>query len=695
MKYQIITFGCQMNRSDSERISSILEDLNYQETLNQKEADLVVVNMCSVRQSAVDRVYGLIPQFRALKTKNKAFKTVLTGCILKPERTKLAEVFDFVLDKEHLDKWPELLKGKEVKANRFNYLNILPKHQSKIQAFVPISNGCDNFCTYCAVPFTRGRLVSRNYKDILKEVKDLVNKGYKEIWLLGENVNSYNSKGVDFSKLIKEIDKIEGKFWLRFTSPHPKDFSDELIKTLKESKKFVPYLNLPVQSGDNTILRKMNRPYTREKYLALVKKIKKAFNNNISISTDIIVGFPDETEAQFKNSERLMKEVQFDLAFISEYSPRPQSFSCEKLTNNVLKKDKKRRALSLNQILKETALKNNLKLLNKEVDVLVLEKDGEYCNGRTEGNKAIRFKSTENLSGRFVKVRIIKATAWNFEGILVKPKLIIVLGPTASGKTDLAIDLAKKFNGEIVSADSRTIYKGMDIGTAKPKEIKGIPHYLIDIVSPDEDFNVALFKQEAIKKIDEIIEKGKLPILVGGTGLYIKSIVENLDFPQVKADEKLRNKLEKKETEELFEMYKSLDKEGAIRIDKNNRRRLIRAIEVSLSLKEPFFKERKKEPIYDVLQLGIKINKKELEERIKKRVDKMIKQGLEKEVKILSKKYCFNIPPMQTIGYREWEDYFNKKENLENTIEKIKTNTIKFAKRQMTWFKKDKTIKWI
>jgi len=684
-----------MNRSDSERIASVLESLNYKKTLNQKEADLVIVNMCSVRQSAVDRVYGLIPQFKALKTKNKAFKTVLTGCVLKPERTKLAEVFDFVLDKEHLDKWPELMKGKEVKANRFNYLNIVPRHQSKIQAFVPISNGCDNFCTYCAVPFTRGRLVSRNHKDILKEVKDLVNKGYKEIWLLGENVNSYYSKGVDFSKLIKEIDKIKGKFWLRFTSPHPKDFSDELIKTLKESKKFVPYLNLPVQSGDNTILRKMNRPYTREKYLALVKKIKKTFNNNISISTDIIVGFPDETEAQFKNSEKLMKEVQFDLAFISEYSPRPQSFSCEKLTNNVLKKDKKRRAMALNQILKETALKNNLKLLNKEVDVLVLEKDGEYCNGRTGENKAIRFKSNEDLSGKFVKVKIIKATAWNFEGILVKPKLVVVLGPTASGKTDLAIDLAKKFSGEIVTADSRTIYKGMDIGTAKPKELKGVPHYLIDIVSPDEDFNVALFKQEAVKKINEIIEKGKLPILVGGTGLYIKSIIENLDFPSVKADEKLRNKLEKKGTEELFEMYKSLDKEGAIRIDKNNRRRLIRAIEVSLSIKEPFFKERKKEPIYDVLQLGIKINKKELEERIKKRVDLMIKQGLEKEVRKLSNKYGFNISPMQTIGYREWEDYFNKKESLENTIEKIKTNTIKFAKRQMTWFKKDKTIKWI
>lgn len=684
-----------MNRSDSERIASVLEAMKYKETLALKEADLVVINMCSVRQSAVDRVYGLIPQFNALKTKNKGFKVVLTGCILKPERSKLAEVFDYVLNKEDLDKWPQLLKGREIEDRKTDYLKIAPKYGNKIQAFIPISNGCDNFCAYCAVPYTRGRLVSRNHKDILKEVKNLVANGYKDIWLLGENVNSYNSRGVSFSKLIKEIDKIEGKFWLRFTSPHPKDFSDELIKTLKESPKFVPYLNLPVQSGDNTILRKMNRPYTREKYLALIKKIKKAFKNNISISTDIIVGFPGETEEQFKNSEKIMKEAQFDMAFISEYSPRPQSFASEKMENNVLKKDKARRALVLNKILKETAFKNNKKLLNKVVDVLVLEKDGEYCIGRTDQNKAIRFKSNEDLSGKFVKVKITKATAWNFEGQLVKTKLVVILGPTATGKTDLAIDLAKKFNGEIVSADSRTIYKGMDVGTAKPKDFKGVPHHLIDIACPNEDFNVALFKQAAIKKIDEIIEKGKLPILVGGTGLYIKAIVENLDFPLVKANQDLRNKLENKSTEELFQMYTDLDKEGAEIIDRNNRRRLVRAIEVSLSLKEPFFKERKKEPLYDVLQIGIKIDKKELEERIRKRVDKMIKQGLEKEVRKLYKKYGFNVPPMQTIGYREWEQYFNKKESLPNTIEKIKMNTIKLAKRQMTWFKKDKTIKWI
>lgn len=691
MKYHIITFGCQMNRSDSERIASVLEGMGYEETFDIRRADLAIINMCSVRQSAVDRVYGLSPLFIALKTKNRGFRAVLTGCILKPERAKLASVFDFILNKEDLENWPSLLKGKEPKKKKPDYLKIVPKYGNGIQAFVPISNGCDNFCTYCAVPYTRGKLVSRSHKDIVREVKNLIEKGYKEIWLLGENVNSYKSGKVDFSKLIEEIDKIEGKFWLRFTSPHPKDFSDKLIDTLSKSKKFAPYINLPAQSGDNKVLRKMNRPYTREKYISLVKKIRKVFKNKIAISTDIIVGFPGETKERFKNTERLMKEICFDMAYIAEYSPRPQSFACEKMEDDIPLKEKKRRSKALTEILKKTALKNNKKMLNKEVEALVLGKDCNQYDGRTFNNKPMRFESDEDLLGKFVKLRVTKASSWNLEGEIVKPKLLVIVGPTASGKTDLALFLAKNFNGELVSADSRMIYKGMDIGTNKPKEF----HHMVDIVSPDDDFNVALYKEAALKKIMDITERGKLPILVGGTGLYVRSIVENLHFPAIKADKKLRQKLEKKTEKELWEMYKKLDKEGAEKIDRNNKRRLVRAIEVSLLSKEPFFKERKGEQLFDVLQIGIKVGKNELKERIDRRVDLMFKQGLEKEVKKLSKKYGFDIPPMQTIGYREWQDYSKGLISKEEVKEKIKANTLKFAKRQMTWFKKDKSIKWI
>jgi tRNA dimethylallyltransferase len=235
----------------------------------------------------------------------------------------------------------------------------------------------------------------------------------------------------------------------------------------------------------------------------------------------------------------------------------------------------------------------------------------------------------------------------------------------------------------------------MDIGTAKPKNIKGIPHHMIDIIDPDEDFNAALFKEKAIEAIDSIIERGKQPFLVGGTGLYIKAIVDNLNFPKIKTDQKLREDLEKKNLEEIFLIYKNIDEEGSKIIDTKNKRRLIRAIEVSLALNESFFKERKGEELYDVTHLGIKTNSEELKKRIEKRVNKMMKDGLEKEVKKLYKKYSPEIPSLKTIGYQEWRDYFDKKITIEELKERIVLNTVKFSKRQITWFKKDKKIKWI
>jgi tRNA dimethylallyltransferase len=288
-------------------------------------------------------------------------------------------------------------------------------------------------------------------------------------------------------------------------------------------------------------------------------------------------------------------------------------------------------------------------------------------------------------------------------------KLIVILGPTASGKTELAIKLAKKFNGEIVSADSRQVYKEMDIGTAKPERkksnkrqttskymVEGVPHYLMDVVAPNEEFNVAIYKKMALKSIENIQKKGKLPFLVGGTGLYIKAIVDNINFPKVSPQKELREELEKKTAKELFKIYKKLDPEGAGLIDKKNKRRLIRAIEVCKTTKKSFWEQRKKgAPLFDTLQIGIKLQKTELEKIIKKRVEKMFKMGLEKEVKMLAKKYGWQISSMRTIGYQEWQDYFKSKVDKEKVKEKIILHTIQFAKRQMTWFKRDKRIHWI
>ena len=333
-----------MNKSDSERIATILEGKGYLPASKITGADLIVVNMCSVRQSAVDRVYGLIPKFEKLKVKNEKLKTILTGCILKEDRPKFAKGFDQVL------KIKDLLKYQ-------------PKHQNKSIAFVPISNGCNNFCSYCVVPSVRGPLICRDPKEILKEAKNAVKQGFKEIWLLGQNVNDYNSRETDaklnakqtrninFARLLKMVNDIPGDFKFFFTSPHPKDFSEELIDTLANCEKFGKYLNLPVQSGDNKILKKMNRNYTVKEYKNLVKNIRRKIPE-INLSTDVIVGFPGETEKQFENTVKLFKEIKFNIAYFAKYSPRPGTAAWQ-MKDDVPLTEKKRREKILREIIKK------------------------------------------------------------------------------------------------------------------------------------------------------------------------------------------------------------------------------------------------------------------------------------------------------------------------------------------------------
>jgi len=281
-------------------------------------------------------------------------------------------------------------------------------------------------------------------------------------------------------------------------------------------------------------------------------------------------------------------------------------------------------------------------------------------------------------------------------------KLIVILGPTASGKSELAVKLAKKFKGEIVSADSRQVYRGLDIGTAKPtkKERKTVKHYLIDIRNPNKIYTVWQYKKEAIKAINKIIKKGKSPFLVGGTGLYLKAVIENLEIPRVKPDWKLRKSLELKiKTQGLKSLYDELikiDPEAAYIVDSQNPRRIIRALEVAIKTKKPFSQQRKKgKSLFDVLEIGLSLSEDKLKEKIEKRVNKMMKTGLVKEVKNLIKIYDKNLPAFDAIGYREIIDYLNKKISLAEAIKKIKKNTWHFAKRQITWFKKDERIIWV
>jgi tRNA-2-methylthio-N6-dimethylallyladenosine synthase len=471
--YHIITIGCQMNKSDSERIAGYLEELGYSQSDNKYQADLVVVNTCGVRQSAEDRVYGIVPR---IKKENPAVKIILAGCL--SERKDVQQRL-----KNNVDIWLPIIKIPNLKfqiTNKFKnpkfkiqnseYLKIRPKYQSKFSAFVPIGNGCNNFCSYCVVPYARGREVYRPVEDIINEVQSLVKNGYKEIVLIAQNVNSYLSKMkselvsgsfgrkrpqddneiVNFTQLLRLVNDIDGDFWIRFATSHPKDISDELIKVVAEctpsagfrAGKVCEHIHLPVQAGDNKVLKAMNRSYTIEHYRSLIKKIRQAIPG-ASITTDVIVGFPGESREQFNNTVKLFKEIKFDMAYIAQYSPRPDT-AAAKLKDTVSREEKKKREEELMKILRITALENNKKYIGQTVEILVggINKKGEWY-GRTRTNKNVKIAETRkqenkktrkqenkkarkqknkktNLAGKFVRVKIIGAQDFGLEGYLIE-----------------------------------------------------------------------------------------------------------------------------------------------------------------------------------------------------------------------------------------------------------------------------------
>jgi len=320
--YHIITYGCQANLADSERIEGKLKSLGYEKAKGEEDADLIVLNGCSVRKSAIDRLYSKINQFSAEGKK----KVILAGCILDSDKKKLKDKIDEIW---HPDE----------------YFNLKPAYSDPHTAYVPIMTGCDNFCSYCAVPYTRGRERSRPAKEVIKEIEDLVKNDYKDIWLLGQTVNSYREKegaGLTFPLLLQTVNAIPGDFRVHFMSSHPKDFSDDLIKTISQCEKVSKGIHLAVQSGDNEILEKMNRHYTIEDFKQLITKIRKGIPE-AKISTDVIVGFPSETEEQFQNSVKFFKEVRFEKAFVSRYSSRPGTLAAKTMKDDISVEEKKRR----------------------------------------------------------------------------------------------------------------------------------------------------------------------------------------------------------------------------------------------------------------------------------------------------------------------------------------------------------------
>jgi tRNA-2-methylthio-N6-dimethylallyladenosine synthase len=416
-KYHIITIGCAMNFSDSERISSFLDDLGYAETRQRSKADLVIINTCGVKQTSESRVYGLVPQ---LKKDNGDVKIVITGCVSgRPDVQRRMKQVDLWLPIKDMVKLAEFLNAGQ-KQLPDSYLKIAPKYNSRISAQVPIGTGCDNFCSYCVVPYARGREVYRSSAEIVSEVRDLVARGYKEINLIAQNVNSYKDGEVNFAQLLKSVNSIEGNFWIRFVSSHPKDMSEQLIKTIAECGKCCHHIHLPVQAGDDEVLARMNRKYTVEHYRNLLVLIR-SYLPDVSITTDIIVGFPGETDEQFEHTADLAEWAKFDNIYIGKYSQRPYT-AAAKFKDDVTRLEKKRREEALMDIMRRTAAENHQKYLGQTTEILVEQFSKGNFFGRTRDNTFVKISNKDigsDLVGQIVAVRITEARDFGMDGELI------------------------------------------------------------------------------------------------------------------------------------------------------------------------------------------------------------------------------------------------------------------------------------
>jgi tRNA-2-methylthio-N6-dimethylallyladenosine synthase len=429
----IETYGCQMNEHDSERILRVLEGLNYLETKEAKEAHLILINTCSVREKPEHKVYSALGRYKWLKEKKGTIIGV-AGCVAQQEGDKLLDrvpYLDMVIGTHAIPILPQLIQKIEVLGERVceisfnqngNYLKaILPqKPLGKVKSYVTIMQGCDHFCSYCIVPYVRGSEKSRPSSEIIEELKHLAEMGVKEVCLLGQNVNGYGKgleEEISFSELLERINEIEGIERIRFTTSHPKDLSDELIHAFSELKKLCEHIHLPFQSGSNRILKAMHRGYTQESYLEKIGRLKKVCPS-MAITADVIVGFPGEDEKDFKQTLHLMEEVRFDDLFSFKYSPRRGTRAAQ-FTNKVEEKVKQDRLSTLQEIQKGITLQKNQELEGRVEEVLVegrSKQSAQDVTGRTRSNKIVNFEGEFSLVGKLVPIKIVKAYAHSLRG---------------------------------------------------------------------------------------------------------------------------------------------------------------------------------------------------------------------------------------------------------------------------------------
>lgn len=433
----ITTYGCQMNEEDSEKLSGMLKRIGYTKTENIEDASIVLFNTCCVRENAENKVFGNLGMMKKYKRKNPDLIIGICGCMMQQEgmADKVLKAFpyvDIIFGTHNSYKFPEYLN--RVKTEGVQVKEILNKEteiiegipidrENNTKAFVTIMYGCNNFCTYCIVPYVRGRERSRKPEEIIKEIKELVSKGYKEITLLGQNVNSYGKgleEKIDFAKLLRLINEIDGLERVRFMTSHPKDLNEDVISAIKECDKLCEQIHLPVQSGSDRILKEMNRHYDRERYMYLINKIKEEIPN-ATITTDIIVGFPGETEEDFNDTLSLVKEVGYNAAYTFIYSRRNHT-PADRMENQVPDDIKHERFNKLVQAVNEGVIKSNKGYEGKIVEILVegpSKNDETKLMGRTRNGKLVNFAGDKSLIGQLVNLKIVRAQPFSLIGELL------------------------------------------------------------------------------------------------------------------------------------------------------------------------------------------------------------------------------------------------------------------------------------
>ena len=435
-KLYIETLGCQMNKSDTERIAGILSEFGYVQTEIEKDADLLIINTCSIRQLSADKAYSKLGVWGKWKKTRPELKIGICGCVAQQDKQKVrqrAPYVDLVFGTHNIYDLPNLIKQIEndekvcaitntpVVCNQ-NDFKIIRK-QDTVNAWIPIIEGCNNFCTYCVVPFTRGRERSRRPEEIIQEAKNIIKEGFKEITLLGQNVDSYGKdfkgENITLANLLRELNKLEGEFRVRFVTSYPSDITDDLIDAVEECDKVCKYFHIPMQSGSSNILEAMNRHYTKAQYYEIVSKIRNRFPD-VAITSDFIAGFPGETEEEFQDTLNAIDELELDYSNTAAYSPRVFTKAGKMVDKFLSEEVKYERLERLNEKNREVCLKSNEKFVGKVLNVLIeskTEKDGKVIlNSRAGNNKIVHFEDETKNIGDFVDVKITKAQTWCLYG---------------------------------------------------------------------------------------------------------------------------------------------------------------------------------------------------------------------------------------------------------------------------------------